>query len=187
MAGQADALYVCGDLLQARYRIRINTLALGLRLPTMLASREEVEAAGLMSYGPNFPDLFRFRQGLKETLQLLHLLRSPIGTQRKCRDVRDHGESWRRQSAGLANLGSFLVARRRADRISEQPADIPVEQPTKFDLIINLTTVTGQSFQKAVDVVVRSMAARVTLRPHDQDPQRSFAAKFADAQRSANR
>ena len=40
-------------------RIRINTLALGARLPTMHGFREFVEAGGLMSYGPNFPDLFR--------------------------------------------------------------------------------------------------------------------------------
>ena len=36
-----------------------HTLALGARLPTMHGSREYVEAGGLMSYGPNFPDLFR--------------------------------------------------------------------------------------------------------------------------------
>src|SRR6516164_1539271 len=93
IAGQADALYVCGDLLQARYRIRINTLALGLRLPTMLASREDVEAAGLMSYGANFPDLFR---------------------------------------RGADFIDKILRG--------AKPADIPVEQPTKFDLVVNLTT-----------------------------------------------
>ena len=74
-------------------RIRINTLALGARLPTMHGRREYVEAGGLMSYGPNFPDLFR----------------------------------------------------RAADYVDKilrgaKPADIPVEQPTKFDLVINLTT-----------------------------------------------
>ena len=93
IAGRADALYVCGDLLQARYRIRINTLALGLGLPTMLASREDVEAAGLMSYGANFPDLFR---------------------------------------RGADFIDKILRG--------TKPADIPVEQPTKFDLVINLTT-----------------------------------------------
>ena len=40
-------------------RVRINTLALGLRLPTMHAFREHVEAGGLMSYRPNLPDLWR--------------------------------------------------------------------------------------------------------------------------------
>ena len=93
IAGRADALYVCGDFLQAKYRIRINTLALGLRLPTMLASREDAEAAGLLSYGPNYPDLFR-------------------------------------------RAADF------ADKIlrGAKPADLPIEQPTKFDLVINLTT-----------------------------------------------
>ena len=41
------------------YRIRINTLALTEKLPTIYAFREYVQAGGLMSYGPNFPDLFR--------------------------------------------------------------------------------------------------------------------------------
>ena len=54
--GRADALYVCGDALTATYRIRINTLALGLRLPTIFSTRDLVETAGLMSYGANFPD-----------------------------------------------------------------------------------------------------------------------------------
>jgi len=91
--GKADALYVCGDPLQATYRLRINTLALGLRLPTALSTREDAEAAGLMSYGASFPALFR--------------------------------------------RGAELV-----DKIlrGTRPADIPVEQPTKFELIINLTT-----------------------------------------------
>src|SRR5262249_58384897 len=36
-----------------------NILAVGARLPTISIQRENVEAGGLMSYGPNFPDLFR--------------------------------------------------------------------------------------------------------------------------------
>jgi putative ABC transport system substrate-binding protein len=40
-------------------RIRINTLALGARLPTISVFRQYVEAGGLMSYGPNFKDQFR--------------------------------------------------------------------------------------------------------------------------------
>jgi putative tryptophan/tyrosine transport system substrate-binding protein len=74
-------------------RIRINTSALGARLPTMYAVREYVEAGGLMSYGPNIPDLFRRSADYVD--KILH---------------------------------------------GAKPGDIPVELPTKFDLIINLTT-----------------------------------------------
>ena len=37
------------------------TLALGMRLPTIYNVREFVEAGGLMSYGPNFLDLYELR------------------------------------------------------------------------------------------------------------------------------
>src|SRR5215475_8522136 len=47
------------DPLMNTNRVRINTLALAVRLPMMHAIREYVEAGGLMSYGPNFPDLWR--------------------------------------------------------------------------------------------------------------------------------
>src|SRR6476619_5863880 len=81
------------DALANTNRIRISTSALGVRLPTMHGSRDYVEAGGLMSYGPNFPDLFR----------------------------------------------------RAADYVDKilrgtKQGHIPVEQATKFDLIINLTT-----------------------------------------------
>src|SRR5258707_979286 len=56
--GRADALYVCIDPLVHSHRIRINTLALAARLPTSYATREAVEAGGLMSYGPNQADLY---------------------------------------------------------------------------------------------------------------------------------
>ena len=38
-------------------RVRINTLAVAARLPVVSGFREFVEAAALMSYGPNIPDL----------------------------------------------------------------------------------------------------------------------------------
>ena len=59
LKGRAEALYVCSDPLLTTNRLGINTLALGARLPTMHGFREFVEAGGLISYGPNFPDLFR--------------------------------------------------------------------------------------------------------------------------------
>src|SRR5262245_6857719 len=55
---QAQATYVVADPLVFINRVQINILALGARLPTMHAAREYVEAGGLMSYGPNFNDLF---------------------------------------------------------------------------------------------------------------------------------
>jgi putative ABC transport system substrate-binding protein len=59
LKGRAEALYVCPDGLVNANRIRINISALGLRLPTMHGLRDYVEAGGLMSYGANYPDLFR--------------------------------------------------------------------------------------------------------------------------------
>ena len=91
--GRTEALYVVGDALMATNRIRINTLALAARLPSMYPNRAAVEAGGLVSYGPNFPDLYR-------------------------------------------RAGDYV------DKIlrGANPAEIPVEQSTKFDLVINLMT-----------------------------------------------
>jgi putative ABC transport system substrate-binding protein len=93
LRGRADALYVCSNPFLFTNRIRINTLALAARLPTMHLLREYVEVGALMSYGPNLPDLFR-------------------------------------------RAGDYI------DKIlrGTKPGDLPVEQPTKFDLVINLTT-----------------------------------------------
>jgi len=59
IATNADALFVVGEPLTFTHRTRINTLALAARLPTTYSTRGHVEAGGLMSYGPNFPALFR--------------------------------------------------------------------------------------------------------------------------------
>jgi putative ABC transport system substrate-binding protein len=59
LKGRADALYVVGSPLLTTNRIRISILALGARLPTIHNFRHHVDAGSLMSYGPNFPDLFR--------------------------------------------------------------------------------------------------------------------------------
>jgi len=93
LAGRVDAMYVAAEQLVNANHVRINTLALGARLPTMHGFREWVAAGGLMSYGANFPDLYR-------------------------------------------RAAEFV------DKIlrGAKPADIPVEQPTRFDLVINLTT-----------------------------------------------
>jgi putative tryptophan/tyrosine transport system substrate-binding protein len=93
LKGRADALYVTGDPLLSINVIRINTLALAARLPTMDSSRENLEGGGLMSYGPNFADLHRRAAGYVDKI-----LRGA------------------------------------------KPANLPVEQPTKFEFIINLKT-----------------------------------------------
>ena len=62
-------------------------------MPAIYNAREHVEAGGLISYGPNFQELYR-------------------------------------------------RAAEYVDKIlrGAKPSDLPVEQPTKFDLVINLTT-----------------------------------------------
>jgi len=91
--GRVDALHIVSDPLLLANGIRINTLAIGARLPTMYSYREGVENGGLMSYGANMPNL------------------------------------WRR----AAELVDKILR-------GTKPGAIPVEQPTKFDLVINLVT-----------------------------------------------
>jgi len=59
LKGRADALYVGTDPLVNTERVRINTLALNARLPSVCGFPEFVEAGGLISYGANFTALFR--------------------------------------------------------------------------------------------------------------------------------
>jgi putative tryptophan/tyrosine transport system substrate-binding protein len=93
LKARADAIYIVVDNLTGTNRKRIITLALDARLPTIFNTRDYVQAGGLMSYGPNYPDLFRRAAELVD--KILH------GT---------------------------------------KPGEIPVEQPTKFELVINMTT-----------------------------------------------
>jgi putative ABC transport system substrate-binding protein len=59
LKGRAEALYLSPDILIVANRARINILALVARLPTIYNSREYVEEGGLVSYGPDFADLYR--------------------------------------------------------------------------------------------------------------------------------
>jgi putative ABC transport system substrate-binding protein len=56
---RADAVYAPETPINVRQRRLIVELALEHRIPAIYGSREYVEAGGLMSYGPNFSELFR--------------------------------------------------------------------------------------------------------------------------------
>jgi len=109
LKGRVEALYVVTDPIMYANRTGINILAVGAQLPTIFGFREYVDAGGLMSYGPNFPDLFR-------------------------------------------RAGDYV------DKIlrGTNPADIPVEQPTKFDLVVNLNTAKALGLTIPVTFLVRA-------------------------------
>ena len=90
---RVGALIVIEEAVMASYRTRILDLAAKHRLPTASFYREFAEAGGLLTYGADFPDLFR-------------------------------------------RAATYV------DKILKgaKPADLPVEQPMKFELVINLKT-----------------------------------------------
>ena len=109
MKGRVQALFVLAVPLLFANRIRINTMALAARLPTMHGVREYVEAGGLISYGPNWPDMWRRAGDLVD--KILH---------------------------------------------GAKPADIPIEQPNKFDLVINLTTAKALRLEVSSSLLARA-------------------------------
>ena len=56
---RADALIVLSNPLSLAYRARIADLAAKAGLPTIYLYRAHVAAGGLISYGPDLPDMFR--------------------------------------------------------------------------------------------------------------------------------
>jgi putative ABC transport system substrate-binding protein len=88
---RAQVLVILPDPLTNTHQARILEFAARKRLPTMFSQRPPVDAGGLMSYSPNYEDLFR-----------------PAAT---CVDKILKGA---------------------------KPADLPVEQPIKFEFIVNL-------------------------------------------------
>ena len=56
---RADALYVAGDVFFTSRRVQFVTLAAHHRIPASYASREAVEAGGLMSYGTDRAGMYR--------------------------------------------------------------------------------------------------------------------------------
>jgi len=56
---RADALYVAGDVFFTSRRVQFATLAASYRIPASYASREAVEAGGLMGYSADRADMYR--------------------------------------------------------------------------------------------------------------------------------
>jgi putative tryptophan/tyrosine transport system substrate-binding protein len=89
----AEGLHVFGDPMFHTPPERLPQIAARARLPTMFLVREVVQAGGLMSYGPDYDDMFR---------------------------------------RAAAYVDRILKGAR--------PAELPIQQPIKFDLVINLKT-----------------------------------------------
>ena len=66
LRARADALYVAIDQLMVANLMRILTLALGARLPTIFSTRDFVRGGGFMSYGPSYTERFRSGRGLSD-------------------------------------------------------------------------------------------------------------------------
>jgi len=108
-AQHADAIAVWGDELTFRYATQITALAAKHRLPASYLTRSFVTNGGLISYGPDFADLF-FR------------------------------------------AGGYV------DKILKgaMPSDLPVEQPTKFQLVINMKTAKALGLTVPPTLLVRA-------------------------------
>jgi putative ABC transport system substrate-binding protein len=90
---RAGAVLVSPDVFLGVRNAQIVTLAARHMLPTSVNRGDFVEAGGLMTYGPDLPDMYRRAGGY---------------------------------------VGRILKG--------EKPADMPVQQPTKFELVVNLKT-----------------------------------------------
>jgi putative ABC transport system substrate-binding protein len=90
---KASAILVLPTSILNSNRKRIADLATKTRLPTMLATSQHMDAGALMSYGPDYADLYR-----RAAVYVDKILKGA------------------------------------------KPAELPVEQPTKFELVINLKT-----------------------------------------------
>lgn len=107
--GRADAVVVMGDPLFGAHAVRLAELATKHRLPTMHAVRANVDAGGLILYGPNIAFM-------------------------------------------IQQAGTYV------DRILKgaRPAELPVEHPTKFLLVVNLRAARALGLAIPPAVLVRA-------------------------------
>ena len=105
---RADALFVSETMTPGARRQLVDFAAKN-RLPTMFMNRDYVVAGGLMSYAPNFSDVYRH-------------------------------------------------AAQYVDKILKgaRPGDLPVEQPTKFELVINMKTAKALGLTIPPSVLLRA-------------------------------
>jgi putative ABC transport system substrate-binding protein len=106
--GHANAVLVLGSPVNFNERIQIAELAVKSRLPVIHSNTEYVDAGGLMTYGPNYPDLYR-----RAAIYVDKILKGA------------------------------------------QAADLPVEQPKKFEFVINL-----KAAQQIVLTIPQNVLAR---------------------------
>jgi putative tryptophan/tyrosine transport system substrate-binding protein len=88
MKGKVDALFVCTDPFVTTHHIAINIAAAAAGLPTIHAFREYVEGGGLVSYGPDFREMFDGAAGLVD--QILRGARGneiKVGTMKVAQDL----------------------------------------------------------------------------------------------------
>ena len=102
-------LFVMMSPLFFRDRARLAEFALRQRMPSVFASRELVDAGGLLSYGPSL-------------------------------------------------IGMFRRAAEYVDRIARgaKPSDLPIEQPTKFEFVLNLKTAKAIGLATPTDLLLRA-------------------------------
>jgi len=106
---RADALIVLSNPLSLAHRTRIGNLAEKASLPSIYLYRAHVDAGGLISYGPDLPDMFRRCGGY-------------VGR------ILDH----------------------------TKPADLPIERPARFDLVVNLKAAKALGISIPETVLVRA-------------------------------
>jgi putative ABC transport system substrate-binding protein len=109
VSGQTDALYVWSEPLTNANKSKIIEAATAAKIPTIFGFREFVDAGGLISYGPNFIDLFR--RAAEFTDKILR---------------------------------------------GATPADMPIQQPVKFDLIINLKAARALGLSLSETILTRA-------------------------------
>ena len=106
---RAEALFVFPLAIAIPEIQRIAKFSVKNRLPTMMTTRADLEAGGLMSYGANFPDQLR-----RTSIYIDKILKGA------------------------------------------KPSDLPIEQPTKYEFLINLKTAKALGLTIPQSVLIRA-------------------------------